>query len=115
MIRAVGFALVALAGIGAVVLVTNAEWYAPGAPLSYNLREGHAFTIWRTIEAEPVVIEGGADSPFDRFRSEMSLTPPPQREIAFRLSFGNAAAALLAVGVLGVGLVVFGPRALREP
>ena len=120
MIRPLGFVLLSLAIVGALLLTANAERFIPGAPLSFNLVDGIAFTIWRTeaVASETDPPSGSADDDEwwlnpgddDEWRPRIGHLAEPRRVIAFRLSFGNAVAMLAAVGLAGVGLMAYGPK-----
>jgi hypothetical protein len=98
MIRIVGFGLITVAVALWILTISNATNYIPTSAFDLNLREAAAVTVWRAVENEAF---GGLRPPG---------TSAPTREVRFQLSLGNAAAILVAVGFLGVGLLVFGKR-----
>lgn len=97
--RLLGSLLVGVSIVGAVFAVANADGYRPQLGLFGNMQRATVFAVY---PEEPSRSPGG--NPWVDFTSSPRV---PDSEPTLRVSLGNALGVLVAVGLAGVGLIVF--------
>lgn len=112
--RLAGFILLSSATVCFAFALANARGeFHPGLSLLSNLRFSSVFSIERAITHPAVQPDRsllcGTWTPLSDPKCA-AIPERTERVTAFRLSLANLGSALLAVGLTGVGLMVFGDK-----
>ena len=121
MTRPLGYALVCVALLGALVSLVVVTPPSSGASLLEVLQEGTVIATYRDGNAEPAVDTGGVpdSEALDRFlqalrerssAADSRVEVETRRATALRLTLGQSLIALTVVGLIGGALLAFGRR-----